>query len=160
MKLYEMTAAYKELQSIDDMEPDVIADTLEALQGDIEEKAQAIVAVRAGMESDIAAIDAEIARLSARKKRIQAQDESVRDYLKINMRAMGISNIKCPLFSITLVKGRKMAHVDDELSLPAEYVSVKTTVQPDKKLILAALKAGKEVPGARLVQSDESLRIK
>ena len=160
MKLYELAAQYKELQTIDDMPPEALADTLEALQGDIEAKAQAIVAVRSGMESDVVAIDAEIARLSTRKKQIQGNEAAMRKYLKDNMQMAGIKNIKCPLFSITLQKGREVAQVDDELSLPEEYVSVKTTVAPDKRKLLADLQSGLEIPGARIVRGDDSLRIK
>lgn len=160
MKLYELVGQYKELQDMDDMDPQAIADTLEGVTGDIQEKAQAIVAVRAGMESDISAIDTEIARLQDRKKAIKNRDDSVRNYLKTNMEAAGITNIKCSLFSITLAKGRDVVVIDSEEDLPDEYVSVKTTVAPDKKKILDDLKAGKDVAGARLGKTDTSLRIK
>ena len=160
MKLYELTAQYNELSNIQDMPPEAIADTLEALEGDIQQKAESIVAVRAGMEADVAAIDAEIKRLQARKKTIQSREASIRDYLKRNMVAAGIKSIKCHLFSITLAKGRDVVQVDDESSLPDTYVSVKTTIAPDKALILESLKAGKDVPGARIVRSEDSLRIK
>lgn len=160
MKLYELTEAHKELMSLEDVPPEAIADTLEAIEGDIQEKAQAIVAVRAGLESDVNAVQSEIERLTARKRQMENRDKSIRDYLKHNMQVAGITNIKCPLFSITLAKGREVVQVDDELSLPAEYVSVNTTVAPDKKKILAALKDGKEISGARLVRNEESLRIK
>lgn len=160
MNLYELTGQYKELTTLEDMDPQAISDTLEALEGEISEKAQAIVAVRAGMESDITAIDTEIKRLQKRKEVIQNRDQSVRDYLKSNMQASGIRNIKCPYFSITLAKGRDMVEITDEGEIPDQYVSVETTVKPDKKTILTDLKNGIDVPGARLIKSDESLRIK
>ena len=160
MRLYELAGQYKSLQELDGMEPADIADTLEAIEGEIEQKAQAIVAVRAGMESDIAAIDAEIRRLQDRKKHIENQDKSVRDYLKHNMEAAGIKNIKCPLFSITLAKGRAVVVIDDESALPDEYVAVKTLFAPDKKRILDDLKAGKDVAGAHITESESSIRIR
>lgn len=160
MKLYELTGQYRQLQTIDDMDPETIVDTLEAIEGEIEVKAQAIVAVRAGMESDIAAIDAEINRLQTRRKHIENRDRSVRDYLKHNMEASGIKNIKCPLFSITLAKGRQIAVIDNEEELPDEYISVKTSFVPDKKKILDDLKSGLSIPGARLDESESSVRIK
>lgn len=160
MKLYELSAQYKQLQNMDGIEPEAIADTLESIEGEIQEKAQAIVAVRLGMDADIEAIDAEIDRLTQRKKRIQSQEQSIRDYLKHNMQAIGITNIKCPLFSITLAKGREVVQIDDELELPPEFVSINTSVKPDRKKIKEALKNGDTVPGARIVRNDETLIIK
>lgn len=160
MKLYELTEQYRDLQKMEDMDPDAIADTLEAVGGEFENKAQAIVTVSRGMDANIEAIDNEIKRLNDLKKSIKNREDSLRDYLRENMAAAGISNIKCPLFSITLAKGREVAVIHDESELPDEYMSVKTTITPDKKAILAALKAGTDVPGAALERSAESLRVK
>ncbi|MCX5968944.1 MAG: siphovirus Gp157 family protein [Cyanobacteria bacterium] len=41
--------------------------------------------------------------------------------------------------------------IDDEDSLPPEWLSIKTTSQPDKAAIKEALKAGHPIPGAHLI---------
>ena len=41
--------------------------------------------------------------------------------------------------------------IDDEDAIDSEWRTVKTTSQPDKTAIKAALKAGQQIPGARLV---------
>lgn len=161
MKLYELTGKYLELQKAaddPDMPEEALRDTLEALEGDIEVKATNLLQVTRGIEGDIAAIDAEIQRLQAIKKARQNRIDSLRSYLKYNMQASGISKISCPLFTITLAKGRPMAVVDDVDKLPDDMKKV--TVAPDKSAILAALKEGREVPGAHLAETDESLRIR
>jgi len=48
--------------------------------------------------------------------------------------------------------------IDDEESLPPEWLALKTTSQPDKAAIKEALKAGQLIPGAQLV-SRRSWRI-
>jgi len=48
--------------------------------------------------------------------------------------------------------------IDDEDSLPSEWLTLKTTSQPDKTAIKEALKAGHLIPGAQLV-SPRSWRI-
>jgi len=48
--------------------------------------------------------------------------------------------------------------IDDEQSLDPEWLSVKTTSQPDKAAIKEALKAGREITGAQLI-SRRSWRI-
>ena len=160
MKLYELANQFQSLRALEDMEPEDIKDTLESLEGEFEDKAKAIVAVRSGMDADVTAIDAEIKRLTAMKKAVENREASLRSYLKINMQNAGITNIKCPLFSITLAKGREVLSVDNESEIPDEYMKVDTKIAPDKKTILDKLKSGESVSGCSLVRSDSSLRIK
>jgi hypothetical protein len=87
------------------------------------------------------------------------KQDSLNEYLKSNMQASGITNIKCPLFSITLAKGRDVAVIDDEQAVPEAYKEIVKSTKIHKTSILAALKEG-PVSGARLEKSDESLRIK
>ena len=49
--------------------------------------------------------------------------------------------------------------IDDEDSLPPEWLTLKTTSQPDKAAIKEALKAGHPIPGAHLI-SRRSWRIR
>ena len=49
--------------------------------------------------------------------------------------------------------------IDDEDSLPPEWLSIKTTSQSDKAAIKEALKAGHSIPGAQLI-SRRSWRIR
>ena len=158
--LYELTAQHRELLSMDDIDPETLADTLEGLEGSIQDKAQNIVAVRSEMENTVTAIDTEIARLSARKTVIKNREVALRNYLKTNMQASEIKKIECPLFTITLAKGRDVVHIEHEDSLPDEYLNAKTVITPDKKQLLADLKKGVVIEGARLIKSDDSVRIK
>ena len=48
--------------------------------------------------------------------------------------------------------------IDDEQALAPEWLTVKTTSQPDKAAIKQALKAGQQIPGAQLL-SHRSWRI-
>ena len=48
--------------------------------------------------------------------------------------------------------------IDDEQALAPEWLTVKTTTQPDKAAIKQALKAGHQIPGVQLL-SHRSWRI-
>ncbi len=52
----------------------------------------------------------------------------------------------------------QVVEIDDEESLPPEWLALKTTSQPDKAAIKEALKAGHLIPGAQLI-SRRSWRI-
>lgn len=158
--LYEIAHNYQALQKVEDLEPDQIKDTLEGIEGEFKDKSEAIAVVDANFEADIELIDMAIKKLQARKQVIENKRKHLRDYLKFNMLATGITKISCPLFSIVLAKGIKKVHITDEKLLPDDYVTVKTVVQPDKRKLLADLKQGLDIPGAELVETEGSLRIK
>lgn len=161
--LRELSKELAEVQELA-LDPEIpaqaLTDTLDGIEGIFNEKAVSIVHVIANSDSDIAALDSEIARLTDRKKQFQNAQKRLKDYLRFNMEATGITKITSPLFTITLAKGRDIAVIDDEHSLPDDFVKVKTTIAPDKNAILAALKEGVEIAGAHIEKSQSSVRIK
>lgn len=163
--LYELTEQALQLQDLadesDETMAQAIADTFEALEGEFNDKAIALVKVTHMIKADTSMLDAEIKRLQARKKTMTNKIESLREYLRSNMAASGISKIECPLFSITLTKPQSVVVIDKEDDIPAEYLTIKTEKSPDKKSILAALKEDKDsVKGCSLGQSKPGLLIK
>lgn len=161
-KLREISEQYLgllEMAKTENLPAEAIQDTLEAIEGSFEEKAKRVVAVIQSIDDDVSVIDAEIDRLNAIKKVRINRTNAIREYLRHNMESCGISKIECPLFSITLAKGRDVVVVDNEDELPDEYITVKTSTEPDKKALLQALKSG-DVPGAHLEKSKSALRIK
>jgi Siphovirus Gp157 len=161
--LRELSHELQEVQSLA-LDPDVpeeaLRDTLDGIEGMFNEKAVRIVHVIANSDTDLDAISAEIKRLSERKRSIELAQDRLREYLRFNMEATGISKISSPLFTITLAAGRDMVEIYDEAALPDEFVRVKTVVSPEKADILKALKSGIEVPGATITKSKSSVRIK
>lgn len=161
--LYQITHQLIGLQHlIDDgeLDADVLNDTMEGLQGDLQLKAEGILAFVANIGSDVKAIDDQIKRLTSRKKTMTTQQEWLRNYLKTNMQAATITKITCPLFSVTLGKAKPTAVVDDESLVPKKYKkTVPTTTQIVKADLLKALKKV-SVPGAHLGESEQSLLIK
>lgn len=140
-----------------------ISDTIEGsgLVDEFNDKAQALVYVARGAVAHNAAIDAEIARLQALRARRNAIESGVLKYLLDNMQRTGISKIDCPLFSISVANNPPSVDVYDPLSLPSQYMRQPDTPPPapDKTAIKTALKAGVEVQGAKLVNS-QRLAIK
>jgi len=161
--LYQIKDKRLELLSLAEESEDMaqaVADTMESIDGEFEDKAISLISVVSNMSGDVLAINSEIKRLEARKKSIENRQDSMTDYLKTNMEASGINKIACPLFTITLAKGRDVVQVDDLDSIPADYLNIKTSMTPMKKEILAKLKEGRKVPGASMVKSPNSIRIK
>lgn len=163
--LYELTEQSRELAQLaevsDEEMAQAIADTWEALEGEFNDKAVAIVHVTRIIDADVSIIDAEIKRLQLRKKTTVNKIEALKSYLRTNMAASGISKIDCPLFSITLGKPSKIVVIDNESKIPADYLKMQTLMSPMKKEILAALKEDPDaVPGCSLGESKQSLLIR
>lgn len=162
--LYELTGQFKELavlaESADEDLAVAVRDTMGAIEAEFNDKALAVSHVILNLDADAGALDREIERLQERKRLLTNRQNQIREYLRENMEASGISKISCPLFTITLAKGRESVVVDDPDQLPDELMRVKTEVSPDKTAIAAKLKAGEEIPGARLERGQSSIRIK
>ena len=159
MKLYELTGALADLSSMD-LTDEAVQNSLEAIQGDFNDKAIAIIKLTENMTADTTAIDAEIDRLKARKQVVENRKKSLREYLLRNMEACNITKIECPLFTASLRKGIESVEIEDQSKLPDEFVTVEVVTKPDKNLIKAKLKAGEDVPGATLKRGAATLTIK
>lgn len=155
-----MTEDIKKLHDMEDLDADTLADTLDGMLVEFEEKGVAIMALSANWQADINAVSSEIERLSNIKKAMTSKTDKLKDYLRFNMEASGVTKISSELFTASLRKPSDIVEIVDIDILPDEFVSVKTTVQADKIAIKKALKEGVEVSGAKLSKGKSSLLIK
>ena len=106
--------------------------------------------------SDAAALKAEIENMQARLKALNTKIESsTRRYQEY----LNGEKVSTPKLAVTY---RKAEAVEVDVSvdeLPAQYQRIKTTVEPDKTALKAALKAGEEIAGCHLV-TRQSMSIK
>ena len=160
LKLYEISTAYRNaLAAFDDenlqLSPDVVRDTLDGLVGAFEDKAAAVAAYILNVEAEAEAVAAAEARLRARRQSLEKRAAWLRDYLKSHMEAVGVTEIAAAdrTFRVRIRVNPEAVELDGSLpELPDEFVREKIIREPDKAAILAALKSGREVPGARLVR--------
>ena len=157
--LFNLTTQYLQLAdtlSALDLDVDTISDTIEAsgLVDSIADKAQGLEHIARGAEAFLPAIDAEIARLQALKAYRVKVAAGLRSYLLDSMRRMQIERVDCPMFSISIRKNPTSVDVFDYLKVTGEYLrEIPKSYVIDKTLVKEALKAGKDVPGARLKQT-------
>lgn len=163
MTLYELTDDYLRLLDIaedPDVDPQTFADTLEGIDGALEDKADNYAKVIRQMKVDADGLDSEIKRLQARKKAIEGNSERMKSNLEEAMLATGKTKFKTELFSFGIQKNPPSVMVDEEHPerIPLEYL-IPQDPKIDKRRIMEELKAGAELSWARLEQS-ESLRIR
>lgn len=163
MNLYELTDEYLQLQQmLEDPEIDsqVITDTLEAVEGEIEIKADNYAKVIRNMEGSIAAIKVEQERLAAKKNLLESGIKRLKENLQETMIATGKRKLKTDLFSFNIQKNGGKAPVLVDVpteDLPDDLVRIKE--EPDLDAIRALCEQG-DCTYAHLGERGESLRIK
>lgn len=138
-----------------DLPPEVVADTLDSLAGDLEVKAQHVALFARNLESTAAAIKQAEGEMAARRKSLEKRVQGLRDYLLGAMQSTGIKKIEGPYLRIGVRDNPESVDVFDAAQVPAEFMRQPEPPPPapDKTAIKAAIKAGQEVPGAKLARS-------
>lgn len=156
MKLYEITELQNELEKEEDAE--IKQDLQELIALELKNKSNNIVYVIKNLEGNNTAIDAEIERLQALKKRNSSNIEKVKSNILWFMQQNNIDSIKTDLATFSKRKSESTDIENIEL-LPAKFVTVKQTFTPDKLAIKKEIKEGIEVPGAKVI-TNYSLQVK
>lgn len=138
MTMYELKDEYRQLLDMvddDDVSPDALKDTFEAIEGEIEAKAEGYAMVIAEAERDVLAIDAEIdrleARMNCRKNKIKAMKEVVKDAMELT----GKTKFQTALYNFSIRKNPYKVVIDNEQMIPAEFFRI-----PEPELSKADLK--------------------
>ncbi len=163
LKLFELSAQYKSLEALaetDDLAPEFIADTLDALTGQFEDKAVAVAKFILSLEAAAEDIEAAAEAMHQRAARIEKRAESIRQYLLLNLQVVDAKRIETSELVIRRQLNPVAVRITDEHAVPADYWRQLPAPLPviDKKLIKDSIQNGIEVPGAYL-EAGEHVRI-
>ena len=162
--LYELTSDYMnllEMMSDTEIDPTILSDTMESIEGEIEIKAENYAKVIKSLEGDIEKIKAEKNRLSDRQKSIENNIENMKSNLQKAMVLTGKTKFSTSLFNFNIAKNPPSVIIDDESKIPQEYL-IPQPAKIDKtaiKNLLKNLSDNDKITFAHLEQK-ESLRIK
>lgn len=158
-KLYEIANDYAKLMS-EDMDPEMIADTIEGIEGEFEDKLEQMLGLIKNEKAYSEALKAESKALADRSKATENRVTKIQQYIIKCMQTMEKSKLTAGVHSLTVRKPSVSVFIDDADKLPVDLVEYETTVKPDKNAIKIKLKAGEEIPGAHLKTGKPSLLIK
>lgn len=164
MKLYELTEQYDAvLGMMYDSETDeqVIMDTLEAIDGEIEDKADNYAKMIRTLTADAETLRQEEERLAARRRSLEGRAARLKGTLQANLEFIGKTKFKTALFSFSVAAngGKQPLTVTENLDeIPGKYLIPQPPV-PNKDAIRELL-SEKEVEWARLEPRGKSLRIR
>ena len=156
--MYELAVQFREAaQQLGDLDlpDDVVQDTLESLSGDLELKASNVALFARNLAATAEAIKQAEAGMAARRIAIENRVKRLKDYLLNCMELAGVRKIEGPYLRLAIRDNPAGVDVFDAAQVPAEYMRwpEPPPPEPNKAHIKNAIKAGVEVPGARLSYS-------
>ena len=144
--LYEINQAILECV---DFETGEIVDQerLDGLMMERSEKIESVALWVKNLESDAAAYKAEKESFAKREKQATDKAKRLREWLARVLEGEKFNTPRCAVSFRT----SESVEIEEGAAIPAEYLRTKPTPEPDKVEIKAALKAGAEIAGCRLV---------
>lgn len=163
MTLYGLTDEYLSLLDLandPEADPESFDAALQAIAGELTEKAVSVASVAKNLEGFADQIDGATKAMQARAKTVRGNAARVRDYLLRNMQAAKIEKVESPYFSVAIRANPPAVIIEEDADIPPDLCRViPARTEPDKSKIKAALKAGEAIDGCRLEKS-ERLEIK
>lgn len=160
--MYELTESYLEvlaMASDPDIPPEVIADTLESIEGEIELKAENTAVIMQELTAEAEKLRAEEKRLAERRKKLENNVEAMKNRLYTAMKTTGKEKFKTTLFSFNIQKNPVRVVIDDESKIPKKYL-IPQPAKLDTAKLKEDLKASDRGRKYAHLEQGESLRIK
>lgn len=160
-----MTALYKIANDFakltdSDMDPEMIADTLDGIEWELEAKVEQILAACKNEQAYAETLKEESKNLAERAKATENRVARMMEYVAKSLKTAGKKSLKAGIHQVTIRAPSKSVEITDAAALPAEYVEYDTVIKADKLAIKHKLDAGIDIPGAHIKIGKPSLIIK
>lgn len=162
--IYELTENYKTVEEMlcdEEMDTQTILDTLEAIDGEIEEKADNYAKIMRNLRAEADALKAEEERLYKRRKSREEREKLLKNTLQANLEFIGKTKFKTALFTFSVAAngGKQPLTITDNLGdVPGKYL-IPQPPKVDTDAVRELLET-KEVDWAHLEPRGTSLRIR
>lgn len=159
--LYELTNDWNTVANMlydEEIDEQMVLDTLESIEGDIEDKADGYAKIIKELEVKAKARKEESKRLIDSSKTFENKVKFLKQNLFNFMKETGKTKFTTDLFSFNIAKngGKQALTIDGDV--PKEYT--KTVIENDTDKIRQALENGENLSFAHLEPRSESLRIR
>lgn len=159
--IYELTDDYRRLLELledPDMDPEVLRDTMEGLDGEFELKAENYAKVMTEASAMAAGARAEGERLINRAKSLEENVKRMRATLQGAMELTGKTKFKTDLFSFFVRKNPPALRIDNPAAVPDRFL-IPQEPKIDSGAIKQAIKDGDQFDWCHLEQG-QSLQIR
>jgi chaperonin cofactor prefoldin len=163
MTLYELKDEYRQLLEMledPDIDPQVIADTMEAVSGELDVKCDSYVVIIKKLEAQVEMIDTELIRLEKNKSALTNNIKRMKSAVLDTIQMTGSRKMVTDHFKLSIVKngGKQPMEVDEIEKIPQDYLTMKPVANMEK--IRQELEGGSQLDFARLKERGEHLGIR
>ena len=162
--LYQLTNNYENVLNMlydEEVDEQMVLDTLESIEGEIEDKADNYAMIIKELEGDAEKVKAEKQRLEKRQKAFENRAKLLKENLEKVLKQLGKTNFKTELFSFGIQKnGGKIPLIIEDITKVPEMYFKHTEKELDNAKIRQALENGENIPFAHYGEQGESLRIR
>ena len=164
MNIYEINKAIEDILedgfSVDEETGEILFDEsdLNALNAEISEKIENVACYIKNLTADISALKEEERNLNTRRKQKERKIDSLKGYINYAMELSGRKSLESPRCKVSFRKSSSV-EVPDINALDEDYITKTIEIKPNKVAIKEALKEGKTVEGAEIVER-QNLQIK
>ena len=148
--LFDLNDQYKTLASRDDLDPQVLVDTLDAINDDRKTKLDNLASWADQLKSEIDFIDEKQKTWRDEKTYRVNKLNWIKQYMTDVMDDAEIKKLQTDNHMLSTRNFQASTIIDNVDGLPKPFKITETTVKPDKKAIYQALKNGLTVDGAHL----------
>lgn len=163
--LYELKEEHEALMNVlydEEVDEQTVLDTLEGIEGEIEEKADSYAKIMQLLSADMEALKKEEDRLKRRRETLESNIDRMRRRLYETMKETGKTKFRTQLFSFAIVGngGKQPLKLDvpDVSQIPEEFL-IPQPPKTDNDAIRKAL-AKQDLPWAHLEPRGDHLTIK
>ncbi|MEX2964702.1 siphovirus Gp157 family protein [Microbulbifer sp. TYP-18] len=161
MNLYQIAEEHRQaldlLNSMEDLDQQIIEDSMSALNDQLENKVINCAKYLKGIEAEANAIKEAERGMAVRRRALENRAASFKEYIRSAMVRCELMAVKDAELPVKLTKPQKIVVIDEESSLSDEFVKVER--KPIKTEIKKALQSGQLVAGAHLEEGQYGLRI-
>ena len=162
MNIYEINKAIEDILengfSVDEETGEILFDEsdLNALDAEILEKIENVACYIKNLTADISALKEEERNLNTRRKQKERKIDSLKGYINYAMELSGRKSLESPRCKVSYRKSSSV-EVPDINALDEDYITKTIEIKPNKVAIKEALKEGKTVEGAEIVERQNLL---
>lgn len=161
MTLYDLSSGFNaiaELAEDESMNLDELEQSLQAIEGNLQEKCLNGIGLIKSLENQRDGLKAESKRLSDRAKMLDERIKKIKAWYQVNLENMGKDKVSTDRGTMSVKKNPPALVVEDEGKIPAAYFDiVPMHYELSKDRLKKALAGGKTVSGARLTQGKSLL---
>jgi hypothetical protein len=151
-EIANLITSYPEMEEDDSLKADMIEGSL-----DVEKVMSRIMSHLFEAEEMLDGMKPRFEDLTERKKRWERRKEFCRALAQRVLEASGRPRIELPEATVSKQSGKESVEITNVDDLPQGTFAIER--KPDKKAIAEQLKAGNDVPGARLVTGEDGVRV-